>query len=170
MFTAILRAALAANEGLASASGSDGLEVVRDGIIVALVTTSREGGGGIAPPPELLRRLRAFLDDAGVVAAGRQGARATFGLVRNVESIRATRVLPRLVERVRMDFPDYILGVGVSFGEFTTGEDGAPMDGDTQDNAIALAVGADDGEVLIPREVATELGLRGKTRTQPTEP
>jgi hypothetical protein len=157
-----VRAALDAHDGMAIAAGKGRPQAVSNGIIVALVTTAREGGGGVAPPPGLLRRLRAFLGDTSVVAAGRHGARATFGLARDDESVRATRLLPRLIERVRLDFPEYNLGVGVSFGEFTVSAAGAPAEGPTQEAAIRLAVSAHDGEVLIPRETAEELGLRGR--------
>lgn len=160
-----VQAALDAEPDSVPRSGDDsGLEFVSDGILIALVTTAQDGGGGVAPPPDLLRRLRAFLDDAGVMAARRQGAQATFGFLRTAESIRVTRALPRLVEQVRGDFPDYAIGVGVAFGEFSVGDDGGPEDGRTLNDALRLAASAKDGQVLIPRETAREFGLQGEKK------
>jgi hypothetical protein len=157
-----VQAALDAEDDSAPGSGDTGFDYVSDGILIALVTTARDGGGGVAPPPDLLRRLRAFLDDAGVMAARRQGAQASFGFVRSDQSIRATRALPRLVEQVRDNFPDYAIGVGVAFGEFDVDKDGCPVDGPTLNDALRLAASAKDGQVLIPRQTAQEFGLRNE--------
>ena len=157
-----VQAALDAEDESSPQRGSGDFDYIPDGILIAVVTKARDSGGGVAPPPDLLRKLRAFLDDACVMAGRRHGAQATFGFLRTKEAIRATRALPRLVEKVRGDFPDYAIGVGVAFGEFRVGHDGGPEDCQTLHDALRLAASAKDGQVLIPRETARQFGLQGE--------
>jgi serine/threonine protein kinase len=130
---------------------------IKKGILISF--EARKQGQPSSMLPSLLRRLRSTLEAGGICVAHREGAMATFGMHSTRRNIELLASLPRLLRQVQGEFSEYTVGAGVVFGPFGVSEQGAPQAPELMERAATLANGAQDGQVLIPRDAAAVFGV-----------
>lgn len=139
---------------------ASGREHIVDGVVLTFHTRDASSEADVSAPPELLRRLRAWLDEGGrIIGAQRSGPTATYGMIHSEKTARMIRGLAYLVYRVRKEFPDVTIGAGVASGPFDLDLQGRPIVGKTVGNSQKFAERAEDGEVLVDQNTANSFKL-----------
>jgi tRNA A-37 threonylcarbamoyl transferase component Bud32 len=126
-----------------------------------LITFELRRQGQPAPiSPQILRLLRETLEVGGICCAQRAEAQATFGMPSSRANIELLARLPGLLRAAQSQFEGCTIGAGVVFGAFEVSPEGAPVAAPLLERAQALAQGAQDGQVLIPRDAAPVFGVK----------
>jgi serine/threonine protein kinase len=141
----------------------EGEDHVPDGALVTFSLRRATDGAPTSAPPQVVRKLRAWLEEGGECCVVRQESLVTFGLRHSTKAIQQISALPKVLEKLRELFPDYTLGAGVAFGSYLIDADGEPVAKALLERSRQLAQGAQDGQVLIPRGAAATFGIEQGT-------